>query len=382
MPLSGGTRLGPYEIVALVGAGGMGEVYRARDTKLGRAVAVKVLPEVFALDSERVARFEREAKVLASLNHPHIAVLHGMEEADGRHFLIMELVEGETLAERLRRGALPVEQTLALAIQIADALEAAHEKGVVHRDLKPANIKITPDEQVKVLDFGLAKLAQASGLGPQAPVGAGLQAGPTAATHSPTLSLMATQAGVILGTAAYMSPEQAKGAPADYRGDVFAFGCVLYEMLTGRRAFAGDSAPEILASVLAREPDASALPPNVTPRLWEFLRRCLDKNPKRRWQAVGDLRLELEAIAVAPYTQSVAAAVLTRAEPLRRRLVLFSAPALVLGAVIAGTGVWLSTRSPAPRVTRLAITTSAAAAPTMNGINRDLAILTVPGSST
>jgi serine/threonine protein kinase len=204
MALAPGSRLGVYEILSLVGAGGMGEVYSARDTKLGRTLAVKVLPEVFLTDPERVSRFEREAKVLASLNHPHIAVLYGMEEIDGRHFLLMELVEGETLADRLRRGPIPIEESLGIALQMAEALEAAHEKGIVHRDLKPANVKITPDQRVKVLDFGLAKAMEPE---------------PTASnlTHSPTLSLMATQAGVILGTAAYMSPEQAKGFPADQR---------------------------------------------------------------------------------------------------------------------------------------------------------------------
>ena len=200
MPLNTGTRLGPYEIVAPLGAGGMGEVYRARDTKLGRAVAIKVILDQFASDEERVGRFEREAKMLASLNHPRIASLFGMEHVDGQHFLVMELIEGETLADRLRRGPMPVEEALPIAIQIAEALEAAHEKGVVHRDLKPANVKITPDGQVKVLDFGLAKVMEN-------------EAASGSAANSPTLSMMATQAGLILGTAAYMSPEQAKGIP-------------------------------------------------------------------------------------------------------------------------------------------------------------------------
>ena len=202
MSLTIGSRLGPYEILSALGAGGMGEVYRARDTKLGREVAIKVLPEAWAFDADRAARFEREAQVLASLNHPHIAALYGTDQSDGRHFLVMELVEGETLAERLQRGPLPVEDALTIAHQIAEALEAAHEKGIVHRDLKPANVKITPNEQVKVLDFGLAKAMDpvAQGFSPAANL-----------TNSPTLSMMATQAGVILGTAAYMSPEQAKG---------------------------------------------------------------------------------------------------------------------------------------------------------------------------
>jgi serine/threonine-protein kinase len=323
--LSAGTRLGPYEIVSPLGAGGMGEVYRARDTKLGREVAIKVLPEALAFDSDRIARFEREAKVLASLNHPHIAALHGMEQSSERHFLVMELVEGETLAERLRRGAMPADEALTVAQQIADALEAAHEKGIVHRDLKPANVKITPDEKVKVLDFGLAKAME--------PVGAGLQAGPGALTHSPTLSMMATQAGVIIGTAAYMSPEQAKGFPADQRSDVFSFGSVLYEMLTGRQPFQGDTAPDILASVLAREPDLTALPPNLNPRIAELLRRCLEKNPKRRWQAVGAVRAEIEAIAAAPRSGPASAQALAPRLPLWRRAM----PTAV--AALAATGL-------------------------------------------
>src|SRR5262245_14981618 len=282
MPLGPGTRLGHYEVVAALGSGGMGEVYRARDTKLGREVAAKVLPDAFLHDTERIARLEREAKALAALNHPHIAALYEMEQDGGRHFLVMELVEGVTLRDLISTGSLRLEQALDIARQIAEALEAAHEKGVVHRDLKPANVKITPDGMVKVLDFGLARMAAT---GSVAPVVENL-------THSPTLSMMATQAGVILGTAAYMSPEQAKGFATDHRGDVFSFGSVLYEMLTGRQAFPGETAPDVLASIVAREVDLSALPANLNPRLVDLLRRCLEKNPKRRWQAVGDLRAE------------------------------------------------------------------------------------------
>src|SRR6516165_2624414 len=287
MALRAGDRLGVYEIGSLLGAGGMGEVYRAKDTKLGRDIALKILPASFTNDPERVARFRREAQVLASLNHPHIAAIYGLEETNGSQFLILELVEGETLAQRLKAGPLPLDDALTIARQIADALEAAHEKGIIHRDLKPANIASTADGQVKVLDFGLAKAIEAE------PAGANL-------THSPTLSMMATQAGVILGTAAYMSPEQAKGLAADHRSDVFSFGVVLYEMLARRQPFRGDTGADILASVLVRDADLSDLPPNLNPRLPDLVRRSLDKNPRRRWQAMGDVRAELELMAAAP----------------------------------------------------------------------------------
>jgi serine/threonine protein kinase len=220
-----GTRLGPYQVLAKVGEGGMGEVYRAADTQLGREVAVKVMPRAFAADRDRLARFEREARVLASLNHPHIAAIYGVEAMDGGRALILELVEGPTLAEKLRRGALPLGDAVAIAVQIAEALEAAHEKGIVHRDLKPANIKVTPAGTVKVLDFGIAKMRDAS---------------EAVNPDLPTATMAGTRAGVVLGTAAYMSPQQARGQPVDKRTDIWAFGCVLYEMLTGRAAFAGD----------------------------------------------------------------------------------------------------------------------------------------------
>ena len=363
MSLSPGTRLGAYEILALIGAGGMGEVYRARDTKLGREVAIKVLPEAWAFDADRAARFEREGQVLAALNHPHIAALHGMEQSAGRHVLIMELVEGETLAERLARGALPVKTALEIARQMAEAVEAAHEKGITHRDLKPANVKITPNEQVKVLDFGLAKAME--------PVAPGVSA--AAATNSPTLSMMATQAGVILGTAAYMSPEQAQGLAVDARSDVFSFGSVLYEMLTGRQPFQGDTVAALLASVLVREPDLGALPPNLNPRLPELLKRCFEKNPKRRWQAVGDLRAEIETIAATPYTAATTI-VVAPPQPLWRRLAFIGAPALVIGAAVAVAVTWLATRPVPPHVTRTTITASGTAALTIGRNDRNLAL--------
>jgi len=333
MPLSTGTRLGDYEVTAPLGAGGMGEVYRAQDTRLRRAVAVKLLPEALAVDADRIARLEREARVLASLNHPHIAALYGFEEAASRHFLIMELVEGETLADRIGRGRVPVEEALRIARQIIDALEAAHEKGVVHRDLKPANIKITPDGRVKVLDFGLARL--------QEPETA--RSTPDA-TQSPTLSLLATQAGVILGTAAYMSPEQAKGALADQRSDLFSFGAVLYEMLTGERAFQGQSPAETMAAVLMVDPSLHTLPRGLNPRLLELLHRCLRKNPRDRWHAAADLRAELDAVITHPHAAATPAALASW----RRRMIPLTAAALV-GAVITGGAAWrMRPAAPAP----------------------------------
>ena len=287
MALSSGYRLGQYEVLSLLGAGGMGEVYRARDTKLVRDVALKVLPEVFALDPERLARFKREAQVLASLNHPHIGSIYGIEESHGSSALVLELVEGMTLADRLVHGPLPLEDASSIARQIAEALEAAHDHGIVHRDLKPANIKLRADGTVKVLDFGLAKAFD-----------------PTAtasdASQLPTLtSPAATRIGVIMGTAAYMSPEQARGKTVDKRADVWAFGCVLYEMLAGRRPFEGDDVSETMARVIEREPDWSALS-NVAPAsVVRVVRRCLQKDPGNRLRDIGDARLELrDALAV------------------------------------------------------------------------------------
>src|SRR5512145_2856289 len=254
MSLTAGTRLGAYEITGSLGAGGMGEVYRATDTNLKRAVAIKVLPESVATDRDRLARFQREAEVLASLNHPNIAAIYGLERSNGVTALVMELVEGPTLADRIAQGPIPVDEALPIARQIAEALEAAHEQGIIHRDLKPANIKVRADGTVKVLDFGLAKALEPAGV-----------VGGADATASPTITspAMMTGAGMILGTAAYMSPEQAKGRPADKRSDVWAFGAVLYEMLTGKRAFDGEDVNDTAASVLKSHPDWSLLPPDV-----------------------------------------------------------------------------------------------------------------------
>src|SRR5205809_2813026 len=273
-----GNKLAHYEITAHLGSGGMGDVYQATDTKLDRDVAIKFLPEAVSHDSERVARFQREARVLASLNHSNIAGIYGVEEIDSRHFLVMELVSGETLADRIKRGAIPIEEALPIARQIAEALEGAHEKGIIHRDLKPANIKLTPDGKVKVLDFGLAKAMNED-------------AKSNAMSNSPTLSLAATRAGIILGTAAYMAPEQAKGKTVDRRADIWAFGVVVYEMLTGRTMFSGETVSETMAQVMMKEPDWDVLPPNAPPRLRDLLRRCLVKEPRNRVRDIGDMRI-------------------------------------------------------------------------------------------
>ena len=283
MALASGSKLGPYEIVGPLGAGGMGEVYRATDSRLGRHVALKVLREAFASDAERMARLEREAKVLASLNHPNIASIYGVEESNGGRALVMELVEGATLAQRIKQGALPLEETLQIARQITEGLEYAHERGIIHRDLKPSNLKQTPDGQVKILDFGLAKALEG-------------ETSEQESQTSPTLSAAATRAGVLLGTAAYMSPEQARGKRVDRRADIWAFGCVLYEMLAGAPAFDGETTSDILASVIRAEPDWSSVPDSVPPRIRVLLRRCLCKDRKQRLQAIGEARVTIEGL--------------------------------------------------------------------------------------
>ncbi len=288
-----GREIGSFRILARIGSGGMGEVWKARDIKLGREVAVKSLPEEFARDKERLARFGSEAKLLASVNHPNIAAIYGVEDHAGTRFLILELVEGETLAQRLKRGPIGVPESLGIAGQIAEALEAAHREGVVHRDLKPANIKLTAEGKVKVLDFGLAKLLQRDRDG---------NSKSSAFTES-----VQTEPGVILGTAAYMSPEQAKGATLTRATDIWAFGCVLYEMLAGRKAFGGPDSSEVIASILRGEPDWRQLPAGLNPRLREVLERCLDKGTRNRWHDIADVRVELERL---PPTRSTAASIL------------------------------------------------------------------------
>ncbi|TAK11950.1 MAG: serine/threonine-protein kinase [Acidobacteria bacterium] len=341
MALLPGTRLGPYEIVAPIGAGGMGEVYRATDTKLNRDVAIKVLPESFALDGDRVARFTREAQVLASLNHPNIAAIYGIEESNVQGLmsnvraLVMELVEGEDLSAHIARGAMPLAEALPIAKQIADALEAAHEQGIVHRDLKPANIKLRADGTIKVLDFGLAKAMDPAGTSSDTPM------------NSPTMTARATQMGMIIGTAAYMAPEQARGRAVDRRADVWAFGVVLYEMLTGRRAFDGDDISITLASVLKEDVTWEALPGDLPVPVRRVLRRCLEKDPKRRLSSIGDARLELEE-AASPADRDGGATPAPAASGRRAGLPMAVAAAVVVSAV---TGV-LAWRARAPEPAR------------------------------
>ena len=325
MALSVGDKLGPYEIVAPLGAGGMGEVYRARDTKLGRDVAIKVLPEAFARDAERMARFHREAQLLASLNHPNIASIYGFEDSGAIHALVMELVEGPTLADRIKSGAIPLEESLPIAKQICEALESAHERGIVHRDLKPANIKLAANDAVKILDFGLAKALTGD-------------ISSTDISSSPTISRMATQAGIILGTAAYMSPEQAKGKAVDRRTDIWAFGCVLYEMLTGKMAFSGETATDTLAAVIKSEPDWSQLPAATPRAIRELLKRCLKKDPRQRLQSIGDARIAVEeTLSGAPPDLALLA---TASAPSWRRALPWALAGLFAFALIASLLFW------------------------------------------
>jgi Tol biopolymer transport system component len=359
MSIPAGTHLASYEIVGCLGAGGMGEVYRARDTKLGRDVAIKVLPELFAADADRLARFQREAQLLAALNHPNIAAIYGLEDSGATRFIVMELVEGESLDARLQarvpstsgtRGFSRAE-ALGIARQIIDALEAAHDKGIIHRDLKPANVMLTDDGHVKVLDFGLAKFDAGEAGGSSAPGGAG------ALTHSPTLTFAATQAGMILGTAAYMSPEQARGRPADKRSDVWAFGCVLYEMLTGKRVFGGEDVTDIIAAVVRADPDWSALPPATTPGLRRILEGCLQKDRKAR---IPDLSVVRFLLAAQDDERSAIARMqATRASAARWTALIIAG---VAGASIAAAIMWAVLRprpAPAGRTARFVVAPSA-----------------------
>ena len=336
-----GQTLSHFKITAKLGEGGMGEVYRAEDTKLGREVAIKVLPGAFTEDVERLARFEREAKVLASLSHPNIAGIFQIEESDGQQLLVMEFVEGPDLAERLEHGPLGIEEASAIALQLAQGLEAAHERGVIHRDLKPANIKVTSDGQVKILDFGLAKAWEES------PEDGSL-------SMSPTLTAQMTQEGVILGTAAYMSPEQAKGQPADKRADIWSFGVVLWEMLTGRRLFAGESVSDTLAAVLRDNIEAAELPDDTPTSLHGLLRRCLDRDPRSRLRDIGEARLILERPTDTRITELDSE---DRTAGLSWKIAI---PAGVVIALLGGFLTWIATSQSAPddgvpEVVRIAI---------------------------
>ena len=349
MALASGAKLGPYEILAPIGAGGMGEVYRASDTRLDREVAIKVLPDLFSRDPERVARFQREAKVLASLNHPNIASIYGFEtdgdpqsstsQTPGQepaprtaiHFLVMELVEGDTLSERLKVGPMPVEDALSVGKQMAEALEAAHERGVIHRDLKPANVKVTPEGNVKVLDFGLAKAMTG-----------GAELSQTEIANSPTITADFTRPGTILGTAAYMSPEQARGKPIDKRTDIWSFGCVLYECLGGRKPFEGETATDMLAKILERDPDWDTLPTDTPPTVRALIQRCLQKDRRDRLRDIGEawvvlngaLTGELSGLALGSYETRVPVATWRRVLPW----------GLAASLVVALVGMWATTQ--------------------------------------
>ena len=350
MSLSAGQQLGPYEVLAKLGEGGMGEVYRARDTKLNRFVAIKVLPAHVARDPARLQRLQREAQVLASLNHPQIATIHGLEESEGTSALVMELVEGEDLKQRIARGALPVGEALEVARQIALALEAAHAQGIVHRDLKPANIKLRADGAVKVLDFGLAKSTES-------------ETPPLAISDSPTVTTPAalTEVGLLMGTAAYMSPEQARGKPADKRADVWGFGCVLFEMLTARSIFPGSTVTETLAAVLERQPDWSALPADTPPAIRRLLRRSLEKDRTRRLHDMADARIEIEDAQSGVGSEAMVPIAQAGGRP--RRIAMWVLGALALQAA-AMAGWFLRPTEEASEV-RLDLTTAATSDPSL-----------------
>ena len=380
MALTPGTRLGVYEVIAQIGEGGMGEVYRATDTTLGRQVAIKILPDAFAADPERLARFEREAKTLASLNHPHIAQIYGLERRDGQEgregnalsFIVMELVEGEDLSQKIeglraKGSGLPIDEALPIAKQIADALEAAHEQGIIHRDLKPANIKVRADGTVKVLDFGLAKLDERS---------ASLSGERGGLSMSPTITTPAmTQAGMILGTAAYMAPEQAKGRTVDKRADIWAFGVVVYEMLTGRRLFAAEDVSETLAAVLTRDVGLTALPAATPPRVQRLLARCLDRDPHLRLRDIGEARVEIDkAIAGADESAvaSLSTAAAASAAPRGRlgRLAWGALAVVVILALAIPAALYFRRAAPDRRLTRLELATPPTSDPVSMAVRR------------
>ena len=354
-----GKTLSHYKVIEKIGQGGMGEVYRAEDTNLSREVAIKVLPEQFTKDPQRLARFEREAKLLASLNHPNIAAIYGLEEADGVRFLALELVPGENLQERVAKGPLPVEEALEVCRQIAEGVEAAHEKGVIHRDLKPANVKVTPEGKVKILDFGLAKAFE-----DETPV--------TDISQSPTLTEEMTRAGVILGTAAYMSPEQAKGKTVDKRADIFAFGSVLYELLTGKRAFEGETITETIAKVLESEPKWELLPENTPWTIRSLLRRCLTKNPHDRLDGIANVRVEVKLALDEPTTESPIGVPSVAQPPLWRRAIPWSI-ALVAVVVALSIAFWPSP-PPESRLSTQFVITPPSTAPLLSGGGRNVVI--------
>ena len=340
MPLSAGARFGPYEIIAQLGVGGMGEVYRAHDAKLKRDVALKFLLPAMANEPDRLARFSREAQLLASLNHPNIAHIHGIEDSTGVPALVMELVEGETLADRIARGPIDPDEAVAIARQIADALEAAHDTGVVHRDLKPANIKVRPDGRVKVLDFGLAKMFEAA----TDSAAAGFNPATSPTMTSPAM----TREGMIMGTAAYMSPEQARGRPVDRRTDIWAFGCVLFEMLTGRRTFeSGETISDAVAAILKSDPDWTAIPANTPPYIHKLLARCLQKDPQKRLPHIGLARLEIDDGPADAQGASAPVAATLRRWP---RAVALGAVAIVAGGLGLAAGWYVTRPAPSPTV--------------------------------
>jgi serine/threonine protein kinase len=338
-----GRRVGCYQVLSLIGAGGMGEVYRVHDTKLGRDVAMKVLPSNLVHNSERLARFQREARMLAALNHPNIATIYGLEDFDSVHCLLMELVPGDTLAERIRRGPLPIKEALKVGAQIAEALEAAHEKGVIHRDLKPANVKVTPEGRVKVLDFGLAK-AFAGGVGPDL-------------SDAATLTVVGTEEGRILGTPTYMSPEQARGKAVDKRTDIWAFGCVFYEMLTGRQPFRGETFSDTVALILEREPDWEVVPTATPTKVQDLLHRSLEKDLNYRLRDIGDARIELVDALGGAVRDDVSP---QKRPKMTRRTAIGALAGAAAGAAGVATSIWYLWPNAAKPVMRLNVDISPA----------------------